>query len=321
MRREKSSSRARSHSREVRGAQARVVGEARGVVREVKGPPYGARGGAGEVRGRPEARTPQRVVKPGGVTMEQVLLITTNHMSIASFAMVSNSTNSPQTHSYPQLLSMSSATIPDNMTMSCTSMGDMLGEGETEKEGLLRRLRELLEVEGRQTKDDLASKKKALLGVEERRRGELERLKEEHRKEEEEVLRRQMVEREEQGVRHQGEEERIGVEIHKLEEELERLQAPSQLLNSLSTSQPSPTPRPEAKVTLDPAPAPAPAPPPPRQAELSELEQELQCCACSRVCGPPTLIYQCPEGDLICGNCKTDTLAHCPSCRYNRTMK
>jgi len=218
-------------------------------------------------------------------------------MYIASFAMVSNSTNSPQTHSYPQLLSMSSATIPDNMTMSCTSMGDMLGEGETEKEGLLRRLRELLEVEGRQTKDDLASKKKALLGVEERRRGELERLKEEHRKEEEEVLRRQMVEREEQGVRHQGEEERIGVEIHKLEEELERLQAPSQLLNSLSTSQPSPTPRPEAK------------------AELSELEQELQCCACSRVCGPPTLIYQCPEGDLICGNCKTDTLAHCPSCR------
>ena len=81
MRREKSSSRARSHSREVRGGQARVVGEARGVVREVRGAPDGARG-AGEVRGRPEARTPQRVVKPGGVTMEQVRLITTNHKSV-----------------------------------------------------------------------------------------------------------------------------------------------------------------------------------------------------------------------------------------------
>ena len=84
VRREKSSSRARSHSREVRGGQARVVGEARGGVREVRGAPDGARG-AGEVRGRPEARTPQRMVKPGGVTMEQVCLIITNHKSISFF--------------------------------------------------------------------------------------------------------------------------------------------------------------------------------------------------------------------------------------------
>merc|ERR1719412_2889295 len=48
-----------------------------------------------------------------------------------------------------QQASMSSATIPDNMTMSCTSILDRLGDesAETEKETLLKRLKELLEGE------------------------------------------------------------------------------------------------------------------------------------------------------------------------------
>jgi hypothetical protein len=43
---------------------------------------------------------------------------------------------------------MSSATIPDSLTMSCSSLGP--GEEEGEKEALLRRLRELIEGEDRQ---------------------------------------------------------------------------------------------------------------------------------------------------------------------------
>jgi len=189
--------------------------------------------------------------------------------------------------------SMSSATIPDNMTMDESQ--------ENEKEALLRRLKELLEGEGRQVAEDLASKKRQLDEVEDERRKRVKELKEAHKKEEEVVLARQKQEQEEQVNRHRGEEARIGVEISKLEDELERLAAPSQMLSSLScTSNPATT-----------------SPIHPVKAELSELEQELQCCACSHVCAPPSLIFQCPEGDLICGACRDSGLKSCPSCRLD----
>lgn len=73
------------------------------------------------------------------------------------------------------------------------------------------------------------------------------------------------------------EEERILVEIRKLEQELERLQVPAQLVASLTGSD---------AVTTRPAAA---------RAELGELELELQCCSCSVVCRPPSKIFQCPE--------------------------
>ena len=196
--------------------------------------------------------------------------------------------------------SMSSATIPDNMTMSCTSILDRLGDEsvENEKEALLRRLKELLEGEGRQVAEDLTTKKRQLEEVEDDRCKRVKELKEAHRREEEMVTARQKQEQEEQASRHRGEEARIGVEIGKLEDELERLAAPSQLLSSLSCTSTQSSPLPPVK------------------AELSELEQELQCCACSHVCAPPSLIFQCPEGDLICGACRdTAGLKSCPSCR------
>jgi len=209
---------------------------------------------------------------------------------------------------FEQLLSMqasmSSATIPDNMTMSCTSILDRLGDEsvENEKEALLRRLKELLEGEGRQVAEDLASKKRQLEEVEEDRSRRVKELKEAHKKEEEMTEARQKQEQEEQAARHRGEEDRIGAEIGKLEDELERLAAPSQLLSSLSCSSNPPTT----------------SPLPPVKAELSELEQELQCCACSHVCAPPSLIFQCPEGDLICGACRdSGSLKSCPSCRLD----
>merc|ERR1712098_483206 len=115
----------------------------------------------------------------------------------------------------------------------------------------------------------------------------------------EEVLARQAAERKEMEEKFKLEEERIAAEIAKLEEELEKLLAPSQLLSSLATSQPVP-------VTSSPSVA---------KAELSELEQELQCCACNRVCAPPIKIFQCPEGDLLCGDCHSSgSLSQCPSC-------
>ena len=137
-----------------------------------------------------------------------------------------------------QQASMSSATIPDNMTMSCTSILDRLGDesAETEKEALLKRLKELLEGEGRQVADDLALKKRQLEEVEEERCKRVRMLKEAHKKEEEVMMASQKQQLDEQASRHRGEEARIGQEIAKLEDELERLAAPSQLLSSLSST-------------------------------------------------------------------------------------
>ena len=46
-------------------------------------------------------------------------------------------------------------------------------------------------------------------------------------------------------------------------------------------------------------------------AELCELEQELECPVCMEISRPP--IYQCEEGHIICATCKP-ILTQCPSC-------
>merc|ERR1712192_41216 len=51
--------------------------------------------------------------------------------------------------------------------------------------------------------------------------------------------------------------------------------------------------------------------------QLSELELELQCCSCQKVCRPPASIYQCPEGDLLCGACLPPKVITCPDCGIN----
>ena len=48
-----------------------------------------------------------------------------------------------------------------------------------------------------------------------------------------------------------------------------------------------------------------------RDAELQELEQELECPVCMEISRPP--IYQCEEGHIICAACKP-ILTQCPSC-------
>ena len=46
-------------------------------------------------------------------------------------------------------------------------------------------------------------------------------------------------------------------------------------------------------------------------AEVRELEQELECPVCMEISRPP--IYQCEEGHIICATCKP-ILTQCPSC-------
>lgn len=205
------------------------------------------------------------------------------------------------------IFSMSSATIPDDMTMSCGSIFERFGDlegGESEKELLLKRLKELIDVEGNQIKEDLEARRKQLNDVDETHRGNVEKVTANHKREEEEMIKRHSHERESMDSRHSAEEERIQREIVKLEEELESIIAPSQLLSSLTSIQSS------SSVTKV-----APVKP-----ELTELEQELECCGCGVVCRPPTKIYQCPEGDLICEGCKGGAGARldtCPACKVD----
>jgi hypothetical protein len=145
--------------------------------------------------------------------------------------------------------------------------------------------------------ESLSARRRELGAAEAGRAAGLERLRAAHQREEEEAVARQAEEVQEQAARHAAEEERVGREVAALEDELERLAAPARLLTSLS------------------APGPSLQAPPTLRAELSELEQELQCCACRTVCAPPTVIYQCPEGDLLCGDCRDGALTSCPSCR------
>jgi len=203
------------------------------------------------------------------------------------------------------IFSMSSATIPDDMTMSCGSIFERFGDldgGESEKELLLKRLKELIDVEGNQIKEDLEARKKQLIDVEKTHEDNLEKVKTNHKQEEEEMIKRHEQEREAMTGRHSAEGERIQKEITKLEEELENILIPSQLLFSLTSTQKS------SLVTKV-----APAKP-----ELTELEQELECCGCKKVCCPPAKIYQCPEGDLICESCRGSSgarLESCPACK------
>ena len=53
--------------------------------------------------------------------------------------------------------------------------------------------------------------------------------------------------------------------------------------------------------------------------QVTELESELECFKCGLICKPPSKIYQCPEGDLLCQNCKDriESIAVCQSVRTN----
>ena len=179
--------------------------------------------------------------------------------------------------------------------------GDLEG-GESEKELLLKRLKELIDVEESQIKEDIEERKKQLIDAEEIHRNKEKKVQANHKREEEEITNRHEQERGSMKTRHSAEEGRIQKEIAKLEVELESILAPSLLLSSLTSTQKSPSVAKVAQV----------------KPELTELEQELECCGCGKVCFPPTKIYQCPEGDLICDWCRGGAetrLKTCPACK------
>ena len=233
----------------------------------------------------------------------------------------------PSTYSRTLDASLSSATIPDDMTMSTCSVLDRLGPGDTgEKESLVRRLRELVLSEETEVDRNLAEAKQRLSRVEAEYARSVNELKQEAAKEEENLLKTQREEFALLQSTQAKEEERIEREIRKLEAELESILAPAKMLASLRNTASIAEVRshilifPVTVVIIadyfiycyqEPRPPPSVAAAP----ELSSLESELLCVVCGRVCAPSrsAAIYQCPEGDLVCEECR-HSATRCPVC-------
>ena len=226
--------------------------------------------------------------------------------------------------------SQSSATIPDDMTMSCCSIIERFSEvegSESEKDLLLRRLTEVIENEKKQVEEDITE-----------RQEQLEELEQEYVKSKGNMEKRQNKERDEIKARHKremaqlmeihsSEEKHILDEMAKLETELQNLIAPSQLLSTLTQKASSVEPRTRSRLSSR-----ASCASPGSRTDMGDLEQDLQCCSCKNLCKPPSKvhqdeecifiilhylfqIFQCPDGDLICIQCKEINLVSCPACQ------
>ena len=187
--------------------------------------------------------------------------------------------------------------------MSCTSVFDKFAQhnSESEKEVLLKRLKELFSSEENQVDRDLHERKVHLSVLETEFLKKTNELKAILQSEEASLAERQSQELRSVKAAQVAEEERIEREILKLEAELESILAPARLLTSLASSE-APRPPPEATRARE------------QRAELCELETELQCGGCGRVCAPPRQIFQCPEGDLLCEDCRDPGPLTCPVC-------
>ena len=181
-----------------------------------------------------------------------------------------------------QLLHLSSANISQELKQSCSNIVALTSFKSTssEKDYLLRRLKELIDLEEKQVKLEIR-KKKELLEKQRKKQGkELENLSE-----------RQIEEMRQTSKKHQREIADIQKnfklksdffknELQLLEKELSSISAPTDMLSSLMT-QSTPSSLSITSPTL-----------------IDDMSDELECCSCHTVCYPPANIYQCNEGKL-----------------------
>lgn len=196
------------------------------------------------------------------------------------------------------LLRMSVSEVSEELKMSCTDLVSWLPKDsdgiEAEKDKLLKRLEVLIDQEKKQVTDDLDARTCQLHQAKKKHKAEFDEMTDRHREEEEEMKQRQSEEKRKRTDKQSAEEFRLEAEVRSLNEKLESISIPMTFLPL------SPT-----VSTVDNQ----------KNSALSELEAELQCCGCGKICSPPTKIYQCCEGDLLCEGCRNDNdLLTCPAC-------
>ena len=125
-------------------------------------------------------------------------------------------------------MTMSSASVYDKMATTSSGSGS-----DGEKEQLLKRLKELMMTEESEMDRNLREKKTKLSRMESEYTSSVNELKKELKTEEESLLSRQLAELNSLKELQSAEEERIQVEIRKLESNLESILAPSKMISTL----------------------------------------------------------------------------------------
>ena len=189
------------------------------------------------------------------------------------------------------LLSLSSANVSSELRKSCSNIISLSTSqrNSSEKEILLKRLKELIDQEVESIKSEIETKKKQMKS-----------LRSHHKQEIDKLLKKHQVEQNALSVKHNHEMEtheqdfkmRIKIvknELYYLETELDHLSGPVHILSSLlpSTSTTSSTSSTTSMVMSS------------RSSVLEDMSDELACCGCNVICLPPAQIYQCPQGILI----------------------
>ena len=180
-----------------------------------------------------------------------------------------------------QLLNLSSANISQELKQSCSNIVALTSFKSTssEKDYLLRRLKELIDLEEKQVKLEIKKKKDLLENKRKKQNKDLKELTE--RQLQEINQKSQNYEREIADIQKTFIEksEFFKNELQLLEKELNSISAPTDLLSSLMTQS-----APSSLSVTSPA------------TLIDDMSDELECCSCHIVCYPPAHIFQCNEG-------------------------
>ena len=182
-----------------------------------------------------------------------------------------------------QLLNLSSANISQELKQSCSNIVALTSFKSTssEKDYLLRRLKELIDLEEKQVKLEIKKRKELLEKQRKKQSKELENLSE-----------RQIQEMRQTSKKHQREIADIQKnfrlksdffknELQLLEKEFNSISAPTDMLSSLMTQSTPSSLSITSPTTL-----------------IDDMSDELECCSCHTVCYPPAHIFQCNKGKL-----------------------
>ena len=186
------------------------------------------------------------------------------------------------------LLSLSSGNVSSELRKSCSNIISLSTSkrNSSEKEILLKRLKELIDLEVKSIKSEIETKKKQMKSLRSHHKQEIDKLLEKHQ-----------VEQNALSVKHNNEMEtheeyfkkkirKVKNDLDYLETELHHLSGPVHMLSSLLP--PSSTTSTTSMLISSRS-----------SSVLEDMSDELSCCGCNVICLPPAQIYQCPQGKLI----------------------
>ena len=190
------------------------------------------------------------------------------------------------------LLSLSSASVSSELRKSCSNILSLSTSkrNSSEKEILLKRLKELIDLVVKSIKSEIETKKKQMKSLRSHHKQEIDKLLEKHQVEQNALSVKHNHEMETHEQEFKMKITKVQNDLYYLETELDHLSGPVHMLSSLlppSSSSSSPSTSSTSMVMSS------------RSSVLEDMSDELACCGCKVICLPPAQIYQCPQGKLI----------------------